>query len=696
MAGKVQHEIPQLYQRGFQIPSADGKEQIYVYRRGAKPFISGINRSGAQSYFYSEPSKDGTRTLDDEITDYEGHLATLVKELRAVGLGEQANATTAAEVIAHLTTRNAHLRGAFAHGLTTMADSFTELFSDEDAVRRLIGLEGPGVTDTFRGHVVDRLAQQLPAINPALANVPEELMTRIAYAMLREQFTSFYTQQKGQIDVLIGMLSGEAKSVAADAHRKALAKSDTSNLRVAELSTLAWRVVATDEDLILPDCVALAVERDGQIHPLMMAKLSEIDTVFLPLTSRTVLIGSKREPPAFDVSEYNRAAAACSHVYFLAGSLLDQADPLMADMGNRSVVVVEAAITDGLSKSKGQTVEASGNELRPTASAFSIPVHFQGTFEEGVPKRISEAVSDLLREVAWTVPLDRLDGITVADDYPSALAALDRGMLNVSAPPTRQDEKGIGVAQCPNVVRDGVVKSHIVVQSFVAHHLLNEDDAVRTQCAYIIANQLASAGVTQTFDEALPGVLLTQQVEGLDGILQRTTYPAWSAYFASRASSAFADPSRFEIEEDVALMGLGELFETFGEARRAYRLDADMDRFLGAVLPRLGFLLEHLAGLLGHADGIETNVFEAVPALTKELEARELRAWLSDYQRDLAFLWNRRGQWDGYGEFLGLNRHAERILWLLPVVPWTMPDGAIRVEIPFVPDEDLPELPEWN
>ena len=63
---------------------------------------------------------------------------------------------------------------------------------------------------------------------------------------------------------------------------------------------------------------------------------------------------------------------------------------------------------------------------------------------------------------------------------------------------------------------------------------------------------------------------------------------------------------------------------------------------------------------------------------------------------DLAFLWNRRGQWDGYGEFLGLNRHAERILWLLPVVLWTMPDGAIRVEIPFVPDEDLPELPEPN
>ena len=280
MAGKVQHEIPQLYQRGFQIPSTDGKEQIYVYRRGAKPFISAINRSGAQSYFYSEPSKDGIRTLDDEITDYEGHLTTLVNELRSAEPGGQANATTAAEVISHLTTRNAHLRGAFAHGLTTMADSFTELFSDEDAVRRLIGLEGPGVTDTFRSHVVDRLAQQLPAINPALSNVPDELMTRIAYAMIREQFTSFYAQQKGQIDGLIGMLLGEAKSVAADAHRKALAKTNTPNLRTAELSTLAWRVVATDEDLILPDCVALGVERDGQIHPLMMAKLSEIDTVF--------------------------------------------------------------------------------------------------------------------------------------------------------------------------------------------------------------------------------------------------------------------------------------------------------------------------------------------------------------------------------------------------------------------------------
>lgn len=129
------------------------------------------------------------------------------------------------------------------------------------------------------------------------------------------------------------------------------------------------------------------------------------------------------------------------------------------------------------------------------------------------------------------------------------------------------------------------------------------------------------------------------------------------------------------------------------DTRRGYRLDADMAKFLGAVLPRLGFLLQHLASLLGHADGLETDVFETVPALTRELEARELRAWFSDYRRDLAFLWNRRGQWDGYDEFLGLNRHAERILWLLPVVPWTMTDGTIRVEVPIVTDEVLPELP---
>lgn len=45
--------------------------------------------------------------------------------------------------------------------------------------------------------------------------------------------------------------------------------------------------------------------------------------------------------------------------------------------------------------------------------------------------------------------------------------------------------------------------------------------------------------------EALPGVLLSP-VDGVDGLLQRCTYPAWNAYFAGRAAAQFGGSRQFE------------------------------------------------------------------------------------------------------------------------------------------------------
>jgi hypothetical protein len=47
MAGKVQHEIPRLFLRGFLIPGGEA-EQVYVYRKGkARPYPSNIDRVAA-------------------------------------------------------------------------------------------------------------------------------------------------------------------------------------------------------------------------------------------------------------------------------------------------------------------------------------------------------------------------------------------------------------------------------------------------------------------------------------------------------------------------------------------------------------------------------------------------------------------------------------------------------------------------
>lgn len=682
MAGKVQHEIPQLFQRGFLIPGAGDAERIFVFRKGGASFPSNINRSAAESYFYSEPSTDGSKTLDDELTDYEGRLDGLVQALRSVPIGEMADPETAAEVIAHLTTRNAHLRGAFAHGITSLAEGARLAFSDEDNVRRMVGLDEPAVTDTFREHLGNALAKE-PAVEAL--GIPPAILEKLAFAAIREGFSPFFAEQLPNIEAMLGLLSGGAKDQAREGHRKALAKSTVPDIRVAMLSDFTWQIVAASGDLILPDCVALAIEEGGDIHPLMMASPKAIMTALLPLTSHTLLIGRRGHDAEIDASSFNRSAAECSHTYFLCASQTPEPADLAGLIGQRSVSVVDNAIAESVGKLLPlAAAPVEEGPMRP--AALNIPVMYQGEFNENSARVISDALSGLLGEAAWTMPLDRLDGITIADDYEGALATLDRGKLGIGAARSRQDDKAVGIAQTPNVMRDGILKSHIVMVGFIARNLLSDVEEDRARAEYVVANQLAHVGFTQIFDEALPGVLLSA-VDGLDGLLQSCTYSAWNAYFAGRAAAPFGGPHRFEDEQYVVLTALEELFTEVPKARASYRWHGDMDRFLEEILPRVRFFLEHAAGLLGHADGVDQDVFVQAPQLAEELEKRQLKAWYADFRRDLAFLWDRRGRWESYAEFLALNRHAERILWTFPILPWTTPERLDRVEVPFQPDE---------
>ncbi len=685
MAGKVQHEIPQLYQRGFLIPNTGDAERIFVFRRGGQVYASNINRSGAEGYFYSKPSEDGSRTLDDEITDYEkDRLDGLVHELRGLSVGAIADPSTAAEVIAHLTTRNAHLRGTFTEGFTTVARSAFSAFTDQGNLKRLLGLEETRVTQVFRDHMGKALANE-PLITSL--GIPQDLLEKLAFTHTREGFGPFFDQFRPTLEAQLKRVTIEANDYAREGHRRALSSGPVPARRVAQLSDFRWEVVASGTDLILPDCVALAVQHSGEVHPLMMVDTNTIQSVVLPLTSRTLLVGSPSGAGTFDAGRLNADAAACSHSYFLCASQSSDLQELVGLIGSRSVKLIESAIQSGVRDYlPHETPPASVEPSLDPPPAISVRLNFEGSFEEGQLQQIADAVSAVLAEASWTVPLEGLDGITIADDYVGALAKLDRGKLGVGVPKTRQDEEAFGVAQCPAVLRGDTLKSHIVLHGGLARNLLSDFPEYKAYAEYAIANQLAQAGITQIFDEALPGVILSR-VDGLDGLLQPGSFPAWNNYFASRAAASFGYEGRLSEVAGLCVLGLREFFQTALEARAAYREHGDMDRLLEEILPRIAFFLEHAADLLGHADALEADVATAAPEFMAALDTHGLRAWYWDFQRDLAYLWDKRGNWESYDEFLGLNRHVERLLWLIPMLPITKPDGQIWIEVPYTQEE---------
>lgn len=689
MAGIIQHEIPQLFQRGFLIPDTDGAERVFVFRRGGKSYPSHINRSGAERYFYSQPSPTGERTLDDEITDYESRLATLVSELRSLSGGMNANAMVSAEVIAHLTTRNAHLRGALVHGFDSLARGAIEVFGNEANWRGLFGIQTPQISDTFRSRIGEIFSKQ-PAVQ--MSGIPLDLLERFSFAALREGLSPFFEQQLPFLQQAIQTLSVEAPANVRDIHNKVLEGVPAPAARINTLSTLVWRTHETAFNVILPDCVAVSRDWDGQYHPLMMAPFDDIQEVYLPLTSRKILVGShKKDSQDIDLSMINTAAAECSHAYFISGFNRPEIASLSASIGMRSVRVVDAAISEALSSYSQENLpqaptSATINE-RGSNISLSIPVNFNGAFEQEDVHHISEAITEVLASAAWTIPLGRLDGITFADDYAAALHGLDRGMPDAPAISTKDDEAGLGVAQAPMVIRDGVVKCHIVLRGLIGRMLVRKDDAERNHAQYVVVHELAHAGFTQVIDDTLPGVLLAPIQNAMDGDLHRIVYAAWNGYFAARASANFSK-GRLEDIQSLLLAGITEAFTDIPEARLAYRDHGDLNVLMAVASSKVAFVLEWAGNLLGHAAGAECGALEGNHGLEEELTRRELRAWLEDFGRDLEYLWDRRGRWESYDEFIAINRHAERLLWCFGIVPWTTPDGVYRIEVPLSTDAD--------
>ncbi|MDA9426228.1 DUF4238 domain-containing protein [Bradyrhizobium sp. CCBAU 53380] len=159
MAGALQHHIPQFFSRGFRSPGGSKKQsQVWVYAKDREPHLAIVkDEVGVEAHFYSDLATDGSRTLDDEITDYEVKAARLLQELRGLGPESPSDSKASAEIVAHLTIRNAHLRGSFALGLQAIFGQAIDLFCNEDRLRAILGLDQTAPTSVLKDAIDSEL-----------------------------------------------------------------------------------------------------------------------------------------------------------------------------------------------------------------------------------------------------------------------------------------------------------------------------------------------------------------------------------------------------------------------------------------------------------------------------------------------------------------------------------------------------------
>ncbi len=694
MGGPNQHFIPAHVLRGFAIKN--DRKRAWVFTASSEPKAERIKKLGSADYFYGAPSETSGETLDDTITDYEDGLAKRIAALREVPLGTIADPLIPAEIVAHLTVRSKHVRGSMAAGFKLMLGKAFNLFSDEDGLRRLMGIDGKVPNERFRVLVKQLLSEQ-PVLR--LARLPDAVLERVAFSFLRENVPLLHKQSKQLLPALFARLGTETDRIVKDSHIRALSQTLAPQARIDELIKLNWLVADTDGPVILPDCLALAVTNLGEVQPLFLAE--SIATVVMPLTSCRVLIGRKPEAEPFKLYLFNLHATACSEAFFVSSVNNDEIRQWSRFIGVQTHTTLHKALTDVFAdyasptaaqampeepKAEPELTSQSGAAADAAATPWEISfgIQFKNCADEVTARVIAEAIRDVVHELREMIPLQRLDGITFAHDYPAALRELDRGLPFKLAPTTTEEADAVGVAMAPVVFRDGVIKAHIVFQGWIGHALIGQDQAAMRDALQIVVAQLAEAGCTELFDTAFPGEMLRPLPSYFDSFRYRHVSSAWSTYFSSRVSASYST-ERGTRSRELLIAALQRAAQQIPRIRLDYRFHGDIQRLTDAAGRDVGYILHHAASLLGHIDGLSEGPIDD-PELMSELDKRGLKAWFDLYRNDLRLLWSDRGEWETLEEFLALGHHLERLFWQFGIFLWQTPSGYCRAEVPIIID----------
>lgn len=706
MSGRKQHYIPQALLRGFKATQKRGKHtQVYVYYADRSPYLSSTEGVAAQRNFYSELSSSGQRTLDDRITDYEQRLTSLLVQLRAAPSGSKVDSSVAAELVSHLAMRSAFLRQTFEFGLQETIASAGRFFMDTASARSRLGIDQHGPTPEL-SDAVDNAVQELSPRIPL--ELPKPLLRHILRTLMREGFDAIHAEHIApQLATALDQLTNALPTMVRSGHVKALESSFVQQPRAKLLADLNWIVLAVPEaNLILPDCVVMSSGHSVEIAcaPYLIDGDEVWENILLPLDASHVLVGSRSINSPIAIDQINRHAAACSLEFFVSPQANDDTLLLASHIGQRSrssiaalvrgaVEAFDVGATKELLSSDQAVTELLPIETHgpPAPSNLMHPysVTFSGN-DQATAEAIARVVGMVVGACAPYLPLGKLESITFTHDYAATLRNLDRGFQARIPLEGTETESKIGIAMAPLVIRDGKIRSCIVMRAWLGEALLQPGDNDTFQFAlYTLGSMLARVALADFTDTALPGVLLQPMADAWNALFFEHIHAAISNYFSARIAAELF-PQANNSHRELFLAALESANENIPKERLAYRKHANLNAFLDVSTRSLGDVLVHSASMLGHHDGMGQDGLEEDEHLLSILRTTGLEQWIRIYRQDLATVFKRRGQWTSIEEFTVLVTHLERLMWQFMIFPWRTDTGAVQVEIPlFV---DLPAL----
>ena len=683
MAGRKQHFIPRHFLKEFVI--RDGSDTLWMYRRGlTNPVPVSRDDAAATRDFYSKPAVTNAPTLDDLITEYENELKFSVEEARAVSAGDTLPAHLISEIVAHLTIRAAYLREFMDAGASELVSSIDTLIHRPTELLESIELPRHRAPSKFEKMAIEQFEEHPFSL---LTNLTPKAVVRLLYQAIREDFDLLQKAASNEFAAFLERFKGEFQSMPKKAHTQVLEKELVPGPRKAKLEEFQWRVVDfPSRDAILPDCVAVA--EDAKVWgPYIMADHKSMTRVVVPLSSSKLAVGSVADDWDEVVEIYGRVSRDSCFTFYLANRRDEVSQTDLAELGGparaKIADITSSAVREAVEEFIGDDAKVSQEDSQPVTwtdlsegEGFSYSVSFKDFGDEAYVQRVAESLHETVKEFVGYLPIQRLDGITFAVDYAVALQELDRGPgvdrsidLSAGANPN-------GVAMPLAVRRDDGIKTHIVIRGYLAEQLISEDETQCEEAVSVICYCLGTVAFNALIEGKFPGAPLSPYADQYEGWLYQCNDALLATYFSTRLLAL--NTKTLEFYSEQALLQLEQMISVTTDAHTHYQTDGDHERFFELCANQVsGFMTAMTRYLAARASVMGPHRPEG--PLDQTLAQLELMKWSKLFEEDLAAFNRRLGDWANQDEMFFLNRHFERLLFEVGVLPDQLNGGSLYI-----------------
>lgn len=301
MAGKDQHHVWQMIQRGFGIQR--GKyHHIWVFTKDEKPKQTTTRKYGSEPNFLTT---DTDRSADEVLTDFENATQGFIHDLRQKEHGAPVSVNDMAPFISHLEMRSMFLRQELSRLNDRLFEGIQDIFSTQARTQALLA--------KHLENNPELIEKELDKLN--VQGSDRDLAAAYAEHALPELIRDAAAKMAGMVHSVFSADLLQTTNLVKNSHIRAIVQGFTEIERTTTHAEFEYSIVKEQGGLILPD-TGLAFLKPKGIVPISQ-KDDGIREVVIPIDCQTYVYGHKRSATRRTRAVVNKILASCSFESFI-------------------------------------------------------------------------------------------------------------------------------------------------------------------------------------------------------------------------------------------------------------------------------------------------------------------------------------------------------------------------------------------